>query len=100
MVVGQGMGKTLQIADELGAYCLSDRATWLTYKKKINLDVIIQGDVRLFNPYSVILGNSNIYSDINITGATKFAKWLKSPAAKEIIRNHNVDNQILFIPAL
>ncbi len=82
---GQGMADTYRIADEKKGYTLIDRATYLTHQDKNSLIPIIEGDERLFNPYSVICVNPDKFSGINYEGATKFAEWLTSKKGQEII---------------
>ncbi|MEJ2061236.1 MAG: substrate-binding domain-containing protein [Gammaproteobacteria bacterium] len=95
---GQGMGKVLQIAGELGAYTLTDRATWLAYQSKLPLKILVQGDKRLFNPYHVMATNPQKYPDIKYMGAMSFVAWITSPEAQKLIRDYKVKNQQLFTP--
>ncbi|WP_455219571.1 substrate-binding domain-containing protein, partial [Kaarinaea lacus] len=75
---GQGMGKVLQIAGELGAYTLTDRGTWLAFQKNSPLKIMVQGDGRLFNPYGTIANNPEKYPDANYTGAMQLINWITS----------------------
>lgn len=95
---GQGMGKVLQISDELSAYTLTDRGTWLSYQQKSQLKVLVEGDKRLFNPYGIIAVNPNKYHDINYLGAMAFIAWITSPETQEKIGNYRINNQVLFTP--
>lgn len=97
---GQGMGKTLQIAGELGAYTLVDRGTWLAFRHRSPLAVTFQGDARLMNIYSVMSVNAERYPDANGEGAAAFSAWLRSARAKTLIRSFLVDGQLLFVPVL
>ncbi|MDH5424719.1 MAG: substrate-binding domain-containing protein [Gammaproteobacteria bacterium] len=95
---GQGMGKVLQMADELSAYTLTDRGTWLSVAQKSSLKVLFEGDKRLFNPYGVIAVNPDKYHDINYLGAMSFIAWLTSPKAQQMIANYRINNKVLFTP--
>lgn len=95
---GQGMGKVLQMATELEAYTLTDRGTWLAMQGKLTLDVLVEGDERLANPYGVIAVNPNRYPDINYKGAMALIAWVTSPEGQTIIRDFKVNGHALFIP--
>lgn len=95
---GQGMGKVLQISDELAAYTLTDRGTWLSYQSKSSLKVLVEGDKRLFNPYGVIAVNPDKYHDINYMAAMSFIAWLTSPDTQQKIADYRINNQVLFKP--
>lgn len=94
--VGQGMGKTLQIADQLNAYTLVDQGTWLKLKDKLQLALLYYGDPMLFNPYSVILVNPKRHPKMNFKPAKIFADWLTSADTKAIINRYQVSGQQLF----
>ncbi|NOQ78125.1 MAG: solute-binding protein [Gammaproteobacteria bacterium] len=98
--IGQGMGKAIQIADELGAYTLTDRGTWLSYKDKTHLKLLYQGDAFLFNPYGIIAVNPERYNDININGANILINWLTSKQGQQLIGQYKKDGQVLFIPSV
>lgn len=74
--VGQGMGKVLQMANELDAYTLTDRGTWLAYQNKTELKLVYEGDTSLHNPYGIIAVNPERYPDINFTGANSLIEWI------------------------
>ncbi len=95
---GQGMGKVLIMAGELGGYTLTDRGTWLFMKSKLPLEILVEGDTRLFNPYGVIAVNPDRYLDVNYTGAMAFIAWLTSPDGQTIIRDYKIHGQALFTP--
>lgn len=95
--VGQGMGPTLTMANELQGYTLTDRGTWLAYASKLDLAVLVEGDKRLFNPYQVILVNPSRYPDMNYEGAKAFSDWLVSPKAQAMINDFTVNGQQLFV---
>jgi len=98
---GTGMEATLRIANEKIAYTLCDRATWLAHRKEVDaLDILVQGDPELFNPYSVIVVSPAKYPWVKYDLAKKFADFVRSPEGQEIIRNYGVDKfgEPLFFP--
>ncbi len=95
---GQGMGKVLQISAELDAYTLTDRGTWLAMKAKSPLQVLVEGDPGLFNPYGVIAVNPERFPDLNHQGAKALMDWITSPAGQEIIGDFRIEGEPLFIP--
>lgn len=95
--IGQGMGPTLTMASELGAYTLTDRGTWLAYQSKLDLAVLLEGDKRLFNPYQVILVNPKRYPDLNTEGARILKNWLVSEHGQTLIGDFKVAGQALFV---
>ncbi|KJF80951.1 substrate-binding domain-containing protein [Photobacterium angustum] len=95
--VGQGMGPTLNMASELQAYTLTDRGTWLAYQNKLHLEIMVQGDKRLFNPYQVILVNPSRYPDINYQGAKTFSDWLVNSKAQTMINGYQRHGEQLFV---
>lgn len=96
---GQGMGKVIQMAGELNAYTITDRGTWLKYRKKSPLRVLFEGDPDLHNPYSIIAVSPERYSDLNITGAQALINWITSESGQELIGSYRVDNTRLFVPS-
>lgn len=94
---GQGMGSTLAMTNELQGYTLTDRGTWLAYQHNLDLAIIQQGDVRLFNPYQVILVNPRRWPDINHHAAKQFSDWLISEKAQSMINAFKVNGEQLFI---
>lgn len=97
--VGQGMGASLTIADEKGAYILADRGTYLAYKDKIDLEILLEGDPILFNPYGIIAVNPAKYSHVNYLMAMAFIGWVTSQEGQEIIRNYKKFGEVLFHPS-
>jgi tungstate transport system substrate-binding protein len=97
---GQGMGATLQIASEQGAYTLTDRATFLANQAKLQLENLVQGDASLLNIYHVIVVNPANCPKVNNTGAIAFADYVVSAEAQTLIGNFGVDKygQALFTP--
>ena len=99
--VGQGMGATLTIANEQLAYTLSDRATYLARKLEgTDLEILVEGDSRLFNPYGVIQVNPEKCPNVNAAGAQAFSDWLTSLEAQTLISQYGTDKfgQPLFVP--
>ena len=97
--VGQGMGKTLQIANEVDGYTMTDRGTWLAYRSKLDINLLFEGDPPLFNPYGIIAVNPDRHSHINIQGANQLIKWITSPVAQKMIGEFKIKNQQLFVPS-
>lgn len=95
---GQGMGKVLQISNELSAYTLTDRGTWLSSRANSALKILVEGDKRLFNPYGIIAVNPEKYHDIHYTAAMSFIAWITSPFAQEKIAQYKINNKVLFTP--
>lgn len=97
---GQGMGETVRIADEKGAYTLSDRGTYLSLKDTVRLEVLVEGDEILFNPYGVIAVNPEKFPHVNFQGAMQFIEFITSVEGQNIIKNFGVDKygKPLFYP--
>ena len=96
--VGQGMGKVIQIANELGAYTMTDRGTWLAYQSKLNLALLYQGDPPLFNPYGIIAVSPERHAHVNHTGAESLIAWITSNKGQRLIGEFKVKGEQLFIP--
>lgn len=99
--VGQGMGATLTVANEQLAYTLSDRGTYLARKQEgLDLEILVEGDSRLFNPYGVIPVNPELHPTVNFAGAQAFADWLTSVETQQMISQYGMDTfgQPLFVP--
>ncbi|MGI2258546.1 substrate-binding domain-containing protein [Shewanella sp. GXUN23E] len=94
--VGQGMGKTLQMANELQGYTLSDRGTYVAYKNKLDMAVDFDGGKTLANPYQIMLINPKKYPDLNHKGAQALSNWLISPEAQQMINSYRVNGEQLF----
>jgi tungstate transport system substrate-binding protein len=95
---GQGMGKVLQMSGELEGYTLTDRGTWLAYRAKSPLKILLEKDPALYNPYAVIAVNPDRYPDSNYTGAMAFIGWITSPEGQQRIADFRIDGQELFTP--
>ncbi len=98
---GRGMGAVLIIADEKRAYTLTDRGTYLAFRRKLDLAILVEGDPALFNPYHVIAVNPAKRPHVNYLGAMLLIGWLTSPEGQQIIANFGMKEfgQPLFIPA-
>lgn len=97
--VGQGMGKVLQMAEELRAYTLTDRGTWLAYNGKTpGLEILVEGDPNLYNRYGIIAVNPAKHPSTDFEGAMKLIAWMTSAPGQKIIRDFNINGQPLFIP--
>jgi len=97
---GQGMGATLTVTSEKGAYTITDRATYLATKQNLSLEVLVQNDPILLNIYHVIQVNPQKSTKINADGAKAFADFMVSPEAQGMIKTFGVDKygQPLFFP--
>jgi tungstate transport system substrate-binding protein len=95
---GQGMGPALNTAAALGAYILSDRGTWLSFKNRGELTIVVQGDRRLFNQYGVMLVNSQKHPTVKTKLGQAFVDWLISPEGQDAIASYRVNGEQLFFP--
>ena len=96
--IGQGMGAALNTAGAMGAYVLSDRGTWISFKNKGDLAIVVEGDRRLFNQYGVILVNPAKHPNVKKDLGQAFIDWLVSGEGQEAIRAYKIDGQQLFFP--
>lgn len=95
----RGIGSVLRMADEIGAYTLVDRATWLSFKNQLQeLAILVQGDPLLKNPYSLILVNPDMNPHVNFIGAVSLAKFLISGEGQKLIEDFKVNGESLFRP--
>lgn len=95
---GAGMGACLTRADELGAYVLCDRGTWLAYKRKLDLEILVEGDRRLMNPYGVMAVSAERHPGVSAPAAATFVTWLTGPEAQAAIGAFRVGGEPLFHP--
>ncbi len=95
---GSGMGATLNAAAAMGAHALSDRATWLAFQNKGDLEVLVEGDKRLFNPYGVILVNPARHPHVHAREGQAFIDWLISEQGQAAIAAYRLDGRQLFFP--
>jgi tungstate transport system substrate-binding protein len=98
--VGQGMGQTLNVADDRRAYTIADRGTWLSRRNTLDLPILVEGDPSLLNVYHVMPVNPAKSPRINAAGGEAFALWLVSPEAQGAIAEYGIDRfgQPLFFP--
>jgi tungstate transport system substrate-binding protein len=96
--IGAGMGATLNTAAGLGAYTLSDRATWLAFQNKADLTVLVEGDKKLFNQYGVILVNPDKFEHVKSADGQAFVDWLLSREGQQAIADFRIDGQHVFFP--
>ena len=96
--VGAGMGAALNISNQLGAYTLSDRATWVSFSNRANLKIVVENEPPLNNPYSVIVVNPERHPGVRFEEARIFADWLTSEQGLSRIRDFRVRGQQLFFP--
>jgi tungstate transport system substrate-binding protein len=96
--VGQGMGKTLQIAGEMAGYTLVDRGTWLAYRANSPLQLLVSGGEELKNPYGIIAVSPKRFPDVSYAAVQRLIDWFESPAAHTLIAGYKVDGEQLFYP--
>ena len=96
---GCGMGPALNMAASMGAYVLADRGTWLSFKNRADLAVLVQGDERLFNPYGVIAVNPAKHPHVKVKEAQRFIDWVTSPAGQAHIAAYKIGGEQLFFPS-
>ncbi len=95
---GSGMGATLNTAAGMNAYALTDRATWISFKNKGDLKILVEGDPKLFNQYGVILVNPQKFKHVKAKEGQQFIDWLLSAEGQNAIRSFKIDGQELFFP--
>ena len=95
---GCGMGPALNIASQSDAYVLTDRGTWLSFRNRGNLAILVEGDRRLFNQYGVIVVNPAKHPHVKVQLAQAFADWVLSPAGQQTIAAYQVGGEQLFFP--
>jgi tungstate transport system substrate-binding protein len=96
--IGQGMGAALNTASAMNGYVLSDRGTWISFKNRGDLDIVVEGDKRLFNQYGVMLVNPEKYPSVKKDLGQAFIDWLISPEGQAAIAGYKIDGQQLFFP--
>lgn len=95
---GSGMGATLNIAAGMGAYTLSDRATWIAFANKSDMQILSQGDPKLFNQYGVILVSPKRHAHVKSQSGQAFISWLTGPEGQKAIGSYQIDGKQLFFP--
>lgn len=96
--IGQGMGAALNTANAMGAYVLADRGTWISFKNKEQLEILVEGDERLFNQYGVILVNPEKHPHVKKEYGQQFIDWLISDEGQQAIAEYKIEGQQLFFP--
>jgi len=95
---GCGMGPALNIGSSSNAYVLTDRGTWLSFKNRGELVVLVEGDTRLFNQYGVMVVNPARHPQVKLAEAQKFVDWIVSPAGQAAIASYKIGGEQLFFP--
>jgi len=96
--IGQGMGAALNTASALNAYVLADRGTWLSFKNRGELRIVVEGDKKLFNQYGVILVNPAKHPHVKKALGQQFIDWLVSPEGQKAIADYKINGEQLFYP--
>jgi tungstate transport system substrate-binding protein len=95
---GCGMGPALNIGSSAGAYVLADRGTWLNFKNRGDLVVLVEGDKRLFNQYGVMLVSAAKHPQVKTADGQKFVDWVTGPAGQTAIAGYKIGGEQLFFP--
>jgi len=95
---GLGMGEVLNMAAEMRAYTLTDRATYGAYKAKTGLTVLVEGDARMYNPYGILAVNPARHPGVNFKGAQQLIEWITSPQGQRQIAEFKPAGEQLFFP--
>ena len=95
---GCGMGPALNIASSSAAYVLADRGTWLNFKNRGDLTILVEGDKRLFNQYGVMMVNPAKHPQVKVAEVQKFIDWIVSPAGQQAIAGYKIGGEQLFFP--
>jgi tungstate transport system substrate-binding protein len=96
---GCGMGPALNMASASGAYVLADRGTWLAFRNRDELAVLVEGDRRLFNPHGVMVVSRPRHPHVKSELAQQFADWVVSPAGQQAIADYRIGGEPLFFPS-
>jgi tungstate transport system substrate-binding protein len=96
---GCGMGPALNIAASSNAYVLTDRGTWLNFKNRGDLGIVVEGDTRLFNPYGVMVVSAAKHPHVKTALAQAFADWVVSPAGQAAIAGYKIGGEQVFFPS-
>ena len=95
---GCGMGPALNMGSSLNGYVLTDRGTWLNFKNRGELAVLVEGDKTLFNQYGVMVVNPSVFPHLKADLAQQFANWVVSPAGQQSIAGYKIGGEQLFFP--
>jgi tungstate transport system substrate-binding protein len=96
--IGQGMGPALNTASAQNAYALADRGTWLSFKNRGDLAILVEGDRRLFNQYGVMLVSPAKHAHVKVAEGQAFIDWLVSPEGQKAIADYKIGGEQLFFP--
>ena len=96
--IGQGMGAALNTAGAGNGYVLSDRGTWIHYKNKGDLAILVEGDKRMFNQYGIMLVNPEKHPNVKKELGQQFIDWVISPEGQKAIANYKINGEQLFYP--
>jgi tungstate transport system substrate-binding protein len=96
--IGQGMGPALNVSASTDAYLLADRGTWLSFRNRGRLTILVEGDRRLFNQYGVMLLNPAKHPNVKVTDGQAFVDWLVSTDGQSTIAQYRIGGQQLFFP--
>ena len=96
--IGSGMGAALNASAAMDGYTLSDRGTWLNFKNRRNLQIVVEGDRRLFNQYGVMLVNPAKHAAVKADLGRQFISWLTSALGQNTIAGYTVNGEQLFFP--
>jgi tungstate transport system substrate-binding protein len=96
--IGQGMGAALNTASAANAYVLADRGTWLSFKNRGDLDIVVEGDNKLFNQYGVILVSPEKHPSVKKEWGQAFIDWIISPEGQKAIAEYKINGNQLFFP--
>src|SRR3981081_1213876 len=96
--IGQGMGAALNTASAMDGYVLSDRGTWISFKNRGDLEIVVEGDKQMFNQYGVMLVNPEKFPSVKKELGRRFVEWLVSPEGQAAIAGYKIDGQQLFFP--
>ncbi len=95
---GSGMGPTLNTASGMNAYAFTDRGTWLSFKNRGDLVISVEGDVRLFNQYGVMLVNPAKHAHVKVSEGKAFIDWVTAKEGQDAIASYKIEGQQLFFP--
>ena len=95
---GSGMGATLNIGTAMGAYVMTDRATWIAFGNKGDYQIAVEGDPKMFNQYGIILVNPEKHPNVKAELGQRFIDWVLSEEGQAAIAGYQVDGQQLFFP--
>ena len=90
------MASTINIANEMQAYVLTDRGTWVAFQNKNNLEILYENDQSLFNPYGIIVVSPKKHPHVEYEKSNKFVEWLLKGRGKNLINNYTIEGQKLF----